>query len=69
MLRRLAAIHEKFEFWDPFVNGGEKSLPKQIFISDQLKNKKLSIAGSRWFAKVTAPAIQYFLQHTLEDRN
>ena len=69
MLRRLAAIHEKFEFWDPFVNGGEKSLPKQIFISDQLKNKKLSVTGSRWFAKITAPAIQYFLQHTLEDRN
>ncbi len=67
MLKRLAAEHSKFEFWDSFNNIGEKLNADHIFLSKGLNNYHLSAKGSRWFAKKITPGINSFLMATLKD--
>ena len=64
MLRTLAKNREYFEFWDKFNQMDENSSTDLFIQSKEFKRDKLSVTGSHWFAKKSAPIIKKFLLAT-----
>ena len=64
MLRTLAKNREYFEFWDNFHQMDENISTDLFFQSKEFNSDVLSVAGSHWFAKKSAPIIKKFLLAT-----
>ena len=64
MLRTLAKNREYLEFWDHFHQMDENISTNIFFQSKEFKSDVLSVAGSHWFAKKSAPIIKKFLLAT-----
>ena len=64
MLRTLAKNRKYFEFWDNFDQMDE-DISTDLFVqSKEVNSDVLSITGSHWFAKKSAPIIKKFLLAT-----
>ena len=64
MLRTLAKNRKYFEFWDNFDQMDE-NISTDLFVqSKEVNSDVLSITGSHWFAKKSAPIIKKFLLAT-----
>ncbi len=64
MLRAIAKNREYFAFWDKFNQMDENISTELFFQSKGFKRDVLSVTGSNWFAKKSAPIIKNFLLAT-----